>query len=202
MKYCKRDIRFFRTLNFLFAAISLTIALGWSREVGFPLFALSLYFLFRPFHADEKDDSNEPGTPPPMKLKKLNLVEIRYDSEFYTYAVSATSFFKKHSFAFVFRSTVPHFWWSEIQKEMVKLGLMFEKLQKGKKEKINIGTLEYRDFSKEELSKYGKNPAEWKDFLEVAIRKQKELEEEYSDKYESPDLNKEVMDTRFSRTRN
>jgi len=54
MVLTKKDIRLFRIVCCIFCLISLFIALFLSKEIGAPLLALSLFFLFTPYNNGDK----------------------------------------------------------------------------------------------------------------------------------------------------
>jgi len=58
MKYTDKGIKTYRIINIFFALISIAVFLFWSKIIGFVLLVLSLFFLFRPFSDDEKQDNN------------------------------------------------------------------------------------------------------------------------------------------------
>lgn len=54
MKLSKKDIKLFKTINVIFALISILIILFLNKKIGAGLLALSLFFFFAPY--EEGDD--------------------------------------------------------------------------------------------------------------------------------------------------
>lgn len=126
-----------------------------------------------------------------MKFEKLNLIDIEKDGDQYAYiyAIFATSFFRKIYLKCIFRSKIPHFWWSEIQITMNNLGIFFEDLTKGVPKDIKIGTLEYLDFSLSDIERFGTDTRIWtKIHLDEAINKVHLFKKEYESRHGHPDL--------------
>lgn len=125
-----------------------------------------------------------------MKLCNLELVEMNSKDKkcIYVYAVLAKSFFKKKFIKILFESQLPHYWWSEIQKTMVKNKLFFEDLVKSKSVSLDIGILYFNYFNTDDLKKYGTDLRNWKILKDTAVKKQMELCEEYNAQHGSPDL--------------
>ncbi|XOF33170.1 MAG: hypothetical protein ACL93V_14330 [Candidatus Electrothrix sp. YB6] len=59
MKYTKKEIRLFRTINLVAVVIGLLILLFLSKAVGMVIIGLSLFFLFRPFSDDERAEFSD-----------------------------------------------------------------------------------------------------------------------------------------------
>jgi len=53
MKVTRKDIKFFRTVSTIFALISILLIIFISKKIGFPLLALSLFFLFTPYKSGD-----------------------------------------------------------------------------------------------------------------------------------------------------
>jgi len=126
-----------------------------------------------------------------MKLKKLSLIDIENEGVQYAYiyAILANSFFRKIYLKCIFRSKIPHFWWSEIQITMNNLGVLFEDLTKGVPKDIKIGTLEYLDFSLSDIERFGTDTRIWtKIHLDEAINKVHLFKKEYESRHGRPDL--------------
>ena len=126
-----------------------------------------------------------------MKFNKLSLIDIEKEGVQYTYiyAILATSFFRKIYLKCIFRSKIPHFWWSEIQITLNNLGIFFEDLTKGVPKDIKIGTLEYLDFSPSDIERFGTNTRIWsKTHLDKAIQKVNLFKKEYESRHGRPDL--------------
>ena len=126
-----------------------------------------------------------------MKLKKLSLIDIENEGVQYAYiyAILATSFFSKIYLKCIFRSKIPHFWWSEIQITMNNLGIFFEDLTKGVPKDIKIGTLEYLDFSPSDIERFGTDTRIWAiTHLDEAINKANLFKKEYESRHGRPDL--------------
>jgi len=126
-----------------------------------------------------------------MKLKEFSLIDIENDGVQYAYiyAILATSFFRKIHLKCIFRSKIPHFWWSEIQKTMINLGIYFEDLTKGVPKDIKIGTLEYLDFSPSDIERFGTDTRIWAiTHLDEAINKANLFKKEYESRHGRPDL--------------
>ncbi|MEE9215583.1 MAG: hypothetical protein V3U54_12585 [Thermodesulfobacteriota bacterium] len=125
-----------------------------------------------------------------MRLHNLVLVDIQGEADNFTYiyAVLAKSFFKKKFLKYTFNSKLPHYWWTEIQKNMMNKKIFFEDLTENQPTDLGIGTLTYTTFSKEDLNKYGEDVQNWKALRDVAVDNQLKLSREYNDKYGIPDL--------------
>lgn len=125
-----------------------------------------------------------------MKLKKITLVDINYDGKNYdyVYAVLGKSFFKKVFFKIIFTSKLPHYWWTDIQKMMRSKNIYWEDIVEGEATDLEIGFITYTPFSQDDFDRYGDSFGQWKPLLDAAVKKQRELKEEYEKKYGEPDL--------------
>ncbi len=125
-----------------------------------------------------------------MRLHKLDFVDIFKEGEKYihVYAVFAKSFFKKHYLKFTFVSDLPHYYWTDVQKTMTRDKLYFEDLVEGKPTKLEIGTIRYAHFVDDDFQQFGTDLDNWKRLLDDALDKQKVFQDEYNEKFGSPEL--------------
>ena len=124
-----------------------------------------------------------------MKLKVLEFADMKKESHIYvyTYLLQGTSFFKKRYYKIIFKSKLPHFWWSEIQSVMGNSKIYFEDLN-GKETNIRIGSLVSLDLQDNDKEKYGIDVRGWKRHLDNAVEKQMKFTKEYNAKFGQPDL--------------
>ncbi len=126
-----------------------------------------------------------------MKIRQLHMLDIEQEADGfrYTYGIYATAFFSKKYLKCVFKSRVPHFWWTEIQSSMISSGIYFEDLLDGVPRKINMGTVEVHYFSEADREKYGIDVSRWKMLVAQAVEKAKPFREAYEAEHGGhPDL--------------
>ncbi|MDW3206051.1 MAG: hypothetical protein R8L07_11000 [Alphaproteobacteria bacterium] len=128
-----------------------------------------------------------------MILKSITLLDIykiednkRYE---YLYGVNCKRFlFIDVRYAIRFQSNLPHWWWSEIQKQMLRSGFYFEDLLESGLLDIGMGVLFIRPFGAEEEKAYGKG--NWEFLCDEAVVMQQELVTEYELQHGSVNLSK------------
>ncbi len=130
-----------------------------------------------------------------MKLKKIELLNIEKGDGGYEYIYGAfgiSLFLFKKFYKITFTSDLPHWWWSEIQKQMVRKKIYFEDLLDKRNEKLDIGMgkVQCIPFTKEDEYIYGVSLQRWKVLLNKAVDKQKELSDDYKDEHGEVDLTK------------
>ena len=126
-----------------------------------------------------------------MKIKQIHMLDIEKEGNGfkYTYGIFATSFFSKKYLKCVFKSQVPHFWWTEIQQSMISSGIYFEDLLDGRPKEINMGTVEVHYFSDEDIRKYGTDVFKWHQGVSEVMGNAQPFREEYEAKHGgTPDL--------------
>jgi len=126
-----------------------------------------------------------------MKIKEIHILNIEKESNGYryTYGIFATAVFSKKYLKCVFKSSVPHFWWTEIQQSMISSGIYFEDLLDGRPKEINMGTVEVHYFSDEDIRIYGTDILKWNQGVFDVMEKIKTFKEEYEEKHgATPDL--------------
>jgi len=118
-----------------------------------------------------------------MKLKRVDFLDIVKEGNQYRYiyGVYGTSFFSKKYYKFTLFADRPQWWWSEIQKQMIKQNTLFEDvLGKGSID-IGMGKIQCTPFSDEDFGIYGTDLHQWKKtFKEKAIDKQMSFSHEYT----------------------